>query len=977
MAYINRVGGRVVINRANQSHPGNTRYRAAMLKRVLTVIILLVAMVVFGHPLYFPVNYVDKVVQAQSGPDLTIESITSSPETPAIGDDVTFTVTVSNQGTATSGQCYVAYYIDDSYLTRDYLSSIGPGASTEHTFTWTAEAGIHIISAVADYREQVTESNESNNQKTYTLSTLSADLIIDSITWSPSEPSVGSTVFFNVTVKNRGTVVAISSRVNFYIGGASWGYKDDGRINPGETLTLTFSWFAKAGPYNIKAIVDKNDVVTETDEDNNEKTVSFSALLPDLVIDDISWSPEEPSISDNVNFTVSVTNQGSVASGNSTLNFYVDDKYLDSAGIDALDASASENVTFSWIVKEGTHDIKAVVTPHGVITESDENNNEKIVIFSPNLADLVVQNITWSPTEPSVRDNVTFTVIVENQGSGDSGVSGVDLHIDGPNTDHRELEQIDAGGTTKVTFTWRAKAGSHRIRVIVDQQNDVPESDESNNEKTVTFSTLPPDLIVEQITWSPSAPSIGDTVTFTVTVKNQGAANADYSYISYYIDNIQMISDRVNPISINATDNQTFTWTATVGEHAIKAFVDFTKRVAESDETNNEKVTTLTILGPDLIIESIDWSHNDPPVGETVTFTLTIKNNGGSRAGTSLVHLYIDNNPEGYQDIPELAPGATATRAFSWKVAAGPHVIRTVVDDSNLVTESNEANNETLIGYPMPDLTFEAVTWSPIDPSMGDKVTLTAYVKNTGSRRADAFQVYFYVDDKIVNQQEIPQLDAGTRVIKTFEWDVAAGPHVLAVFADGADAITEGEENNNTETVTFSIPAPDLIIESITWPSGEPSASDNVVFTVTIKNQGDAKAGYASVNYYLDGEYLASGQVNSIEPDENTEEIFSTWISQVGPHTIKVIIDEVNQVLESNEANNEKTVTFSIENITPPSEQVPASSTQPPPKPARPAPVPLTPPEKDYKVPILFGIVVVIFGATLIFSLLRELRKRR
>jgi len=360
-----------------------------------------------------------------------------------------------------------------------------------------------------------------------------------------------------------------------------------------------------------------------------------------------------------------------------------------------------------------------------------------------------------------------------------------------------------------------------------------------------------------------------------------------------------------------------------------------------------------------------------------VTFTLTIKNNGGSRAGTSLVHLYIDNSPRGFQDIPELAPGATVIRTFSWKVAAGPHAIRTVIDDSNQVAENNEANNEMLIGYPMPDLIFEAVTWSPFDPSMGDKVTVTAYVKNTGSRRAEAFQVYFYVDDKVVNQQEIPQLDAGTRVIKTFEWDVAAGPHVLAVFADGADAITEGEEKNNTETVTLSIPAPDLIIESITWPSGEPSASDNVVFTVTIKNQGDAKAGYASVNYYLDGEYLASGQVNSIEPDENTEETFSTWISQVGPHTIKVIIDEVNQVLESNEVNNEKTVNFSTENVTPPSEQVPASSTQPQPKPPRPAPAPLTPPEKDYKVPILFGIVVVIFGATLILSLLRELRKRR
>ncbi len=948
-----------------------------MLKRVLTVIILLVAMVVFGHPLYFPVNHVDKVAQAQSGPDLTIESITSSPETPAIGDDVTFTVTIGNQGTTASGQCYVAYYIDDNYLTRDYLSSIGPGASTEHTFTWTAEAGIHTITAVADYKEQVTESNESNNQKTYTLSTLGADLIIDSITWSPSNPNVGSTVIFNVTIRNQGAVVANSNRVDFYIDGISRGYKDVERIDPGGTLTKTFSWFAKAGEHDIKAIVDQSDAVLESDDGNNEMTVLFSALLPDLIIDDISWSPLEPSMGDNVSFTIQVTNQGSGVSGNATINFYVNDNYLDTERTSKLEAGASENVSFSWIVGFNPRSIKAVISSVGIFAESDETNNEKTVILSPHLADLIVHSITWSPTNPAIGDNVTFTMTINNQGSGDSAESGVDLIIDNVNTGYKALGQMDAGGAAEVTFIWRVKAGKHQIKAIVDPDHKVPESEESNNEKTIIFVPPPPDLIVEQITWTPASPSIGDTVMFTVTVKNQGEANVDYSDIVYYIDNIQITTGRVNPISINATDNQTFTWTAAAGEHAIKAFVDFTKRIAESDETNNEKVTTLTPLGPDLIIESIDWSHNDPPAGEMVTFTLTIKNNGGSRAGTSLVHLYIDNNPGGFQDIPELAPGATVTRTFSWKVAAGPHVIRTVVDDSNQVAESNEANNETLIGYPMPDLTFEAVTWSPIDPSMGDKVTVTAYVKNTGSRRAEAFQVYFYVDDKVVNQQEIPQLDAGTRVIKTFEWDVAAGPHVLAVFADGADVITEGEENNNTETVILSIPAPDLIIESITWPSGEPSASDNVVFTVTIKNQGDARAGYASVNYYLDGEYLASGQVNSIEPDDNTEETFSTWISQVGPHTIKVIIDEVNQVLESNEVNNEKTVNFSTENVTPPSEQVPASSTQPPPKPARPAPVPLTPPERDYKVPILFGIVVVIFGVTLILSLLREMRKRR
>ena len=945
-----------------------------MLKRILTVTIFLVAILAFGCHLFYPVNYANTVVQAQSGPDLTVELITSSPETPAIGDDVTFTVTISNQGTSASGQCYVAYYIDDNYLTNDYLSSIDPGASTDHTFTWTAEVGIHTISAVADYREQVTESNESNNQKTYTLSTLGADLLIDSITWSPSDPNVGSTVIFNVTIRNQGTVAANSNRVDFYIDGISRGYKDVERIDPGGTLTKTFSWFAKAGPRDIKAIADKIDSVPEADEDNNEMTVVFSALLPDLIIDDISWSPTEPSLSDNVSFTVTVTNQGSGVSGNTTVNFYVDDRYLDSTWIDKLDPSTSENVTFFLIVWKSTHVIKATVTPHAVITESDETNNEKIVTFSPSLADLIVQNITWSPTNPSIGDKVTFTVTVENQGIGDSAESGVDLRIDNLYVGYKELENIDAGDTTEATFTWRAEAGSHQIKAMVNPKDEVAESDEANNEKIITFLTPPSDLIIEQITWTPPEPIIGDTVTFTVTVKNQGEAGSDYAHIAYYIDNIQITSDRVNPISANATDNQTFTWAAIAGEHVIKAFVDYTKVVAESDETNNEKIITLVPIGPDLIIESIDWSHNDPSAGETVTFTVTVKNDGGSRADASLVYIYIDNSLRGYQDIPDMDPGTRVIRTFDWKVTLGSHAIKAVADDSNLVAESNETNNETLIAYPMPDLNFEAMIWSPINPSIGDKVILTAYLKNKGSLRAGGFQIYFYVDDEAVNYQDIPQLDAGARVTSTFEWDATAGPHTLTVFADGANVVSEGVESNNGETVAFSIPAPDLIIESITWPSGEPSASDNVVFTVTVRNQGDAKARYSSVNYYVDGQYLASGQINSLEPDAETEEIFSTWMSQAGPHTIRVVIDEGNQVPESNEVNNEKVVTFSTENTTSAAEQAPVPDTKPR---QRPAPLPLTPPEKDYKTEIFFGIVVVILVVTLTLSLLRELRRRK
>jgi subtilase family serine protease len=56
----------------------------------------------------------------------------------------------------------------------------------------------------------------------------------------------------------------------------------------------------------------------------------------------------------------------------------------------------------------------------------------------------------------------------------------------------------------------------------------ITESDESNNEKTKAFQVTKqaPDLIIQDITWDPSSPKTGDTVTFTVSYKNQGTLSA-------------------------------------------------------------------------------------------------------------------------------------------------------------------------------------------------------------------------------------------------------------------------------------------------------------------------------------------------------------------------------------------------------------------------------------------------------------------
>jgi len=44
------------------------------------------------------------------------------------------------------------------------------------------------------------------------------------------------------------------------------------------------------------------------------------------------------------------------------------------------------------------------------------------------------------------------------------------------------------------------------------------------------------DLIIKDITWTPTNPSLGETVTFTATIKNQGNGSSSSSRVYFYFD---------------------------------------------------------------------------------------------------------------------------------------------------------------------------------------------------------------------------------------------------------------------------------------------------------------------------------------------------------------------------------------------------------------------------------------------------------
>jgi len=846
---------------------------------------------------------------ATVAPDLIVQKITWSPENPSIGDMVIFSVTVKNQGDDKAGPSQVAYYIDDIYITSDSVDTLFPGDTAEHDFTWIAQPGAHTVKAIADFNNEIAESDETNNGNTFAIAPTASDLVIQGFSWTPQNPSEGETIKFHILIKNQGNSMAAASVIDFHIDGSSMGKKDVGRINAGDTLIITYNWIVQMGLHNIKGIVDCDNQLSENDEANNEKASYFAPAIPDLVIENIIWSPENPSKNDDVTFTVNLKNQGNGKADYFHVEYYVDDTYLNSAFVDPIDAGGTANLTFTWEARSGSHSIKAVADSNTWVAESNEDNNEKIIYLSTPAPDLIIQDITWSPENPSVTDSVTFTVTLKNQGSGRAENSRLALYIAGVYTGHQSVQEIDPGVEVTKTFEWIAEPGAYAVKAVADLDDDNSESDETNNNKAVTFITMIPDLVVKEITWLPEEPPIGTMVTYTVTVENQGSGGAADFRIAYYFDGLLLSSKQVGFLEAGATDNETFTALTEMSSHDVRVVADFTNNALESDETNNEKTVTFFPITPDLAIRDISWFPANPSVGDTLTFTAMIENRGNDIAAYSIIAYHVDGSSKGYHDVQMIEVGATTVDTFAWTVEAGTHTIQMVVDANGTIVESDETNNAKTITFPPPDLAIQNIAWSPGNPSENEEVTLTVTVKNQGHGRANQSSITCYIDDTLIGKQGVPEIEVGITGTKTFTWYAQLGSHEVKVIADEANDIVEIDETNNEKTSTLLTLTSDLAIEDIAWSPEEPSENEEVTLTVTIKNQGSGKAKPSRIACYIDDSLMEEQEVPEIGAGATATKTF-TWSAQLGSHEVKIIADEANDIVEIDETNNEKTSTL-------------------------------------------------------------------
>jgi subtilase family serine protease len=98
-----------------------------------------------------------------------VRTVTWSPISAGIGEPVTITAKIENLGLTDAADIHLVLKVDGIEAGATDIAGITSGNTATADFTWTVIEGEHTIEVMCDALQTITESNETNNTKTRTL----------------------------------------------------------------------------------------------------------------------------------------------------------------------------------------------------------------------------------------------------------------------------------------------------------------------------------------------------------------------------------------------------------------------------------------------------------------------------------------------------------------------------------------------------------------------------------------------------------------------------------------------------------------------------------------------------------------------------------------------------------------------------------------------------------------------------------------
>jgi uncharacterized repeat protein (TIGR01451 family) len=674
-----------------------------------------------------------------------------------------------------------------------------------------------------------------NNTATASINVGGTDFRVTKDVSNPG-PNTGDTITYSVRVfnigSNDGTNVVVSDLLPVGVdyvsdtGGGTYtpasrtlvwnvGSLDAGT---GALLEITANVTAATGSILTNTANFTSADQPDSDPTNDSASVDIQVGFVDLAITKIVDKPA-PIETDTIEYTLTVTNNGPNDASNITVtdNLPIGVTYVSDDGapgtysggvwtIGNLNSGSSAVLKITATVDSGTAgqtiintaDINIAAVPEPDSEPANDSDSATIQIDGADL--MLTKTVTANLTDPgnlftpNENDEIVYLLTITNNGPNTAtGVIVTDIPPAGVAYEGKNPSAGTTYDTTGGNPSWEwdigtlnvATSATLEITVSVDggtagqtitnvgfiTASDQLDYDELNNVASVDIAVNGTDLAVTK-TVDDSTPDINDTVTYTITVANNGLIPAtnleitdllppELTFVAPAIpsqgtyDHVSGIWAMVSPLPASTT--ATITIDASVNPSASGLTVTNTASISAVDQgdptpANNSASVDIYVGGTDLLINKI-VDDDFPAETSTITYTITVNNPGTSDATNVEVQdilpagvTFVSDNPSqgsyaaGLWLVGTVSAGTSATLDLAATVnpfTAGSTITNTATIIALDQIDPDPSNNSASVDIDPVSLPVLSILKSAVggitSANPGDIITYELTILNAGT----------------------------------------------------------------------------------------------------------------------------------------------------------------------------------------------------------------------------------------------------
>jgi hypothetical protein len=390
-------------------------------------------------------------------------------------------------------------------------------------------------------------------------------------------------------------------------------------------------------------------------------------------------------------------------------------------------------------------------TPKATPTPTQPTSNDLAVIAT---------NLSFTGMNLKGGDKTTLKAVINNYGTATAKNFKVRFLADDTKIYEKTITSLSKNSKTTISYSYQIPANAQTefiYGVIIDPENSISESNETNNTASVAVSVNPAirNLFIESFLPSDTNPKPGQNIFWNFKIKNVANSKAEQVKIALFADanSATPTATLIIPtMSMNTSVSKSIPWTVPTHidntmNFLVRAIVDPDNAIIETNELDNYKNYTLSLTVPDISIVPGQYMTltGNQPSGMFSQLPVVVKNNNFQAVSNLKVGVYytLNNSSATRTKITETTMNLEKNASQSYlfdrillptEAAIGSVVYMFItVDPDNNIPESDKTNNElaltrTVIQKP-PQITGSYVDFTVEDEDgnklNGATVTLT------------------------------------------------------------------------------------------------------------------------------------------------------------------------------------------------------------------------------------------------------------